>query len=190
MSPTLSASHPPTDSLSAFADAVCVPLKGDSGPFATLHVYRTGRAFTERDVKFIEAVLSTFQLPSTVISCVRPASGTPLSVTANDCTAVRCFLSIRFVPGSAFSPDWHDAIRSSSGKNRSRRSQYLPGKSFERSTTRSTISVVFGSMYLTVAAPSDLFLADSGGAHSPGIPRAHTKYAATTAWRVISQSPL
>lgn len=54
--PALSASHPPTDSLSAFADAVCVPLKGDSGPFATLHVYRTGRAFTERDVKFIEAV--------------------------------------------------------------------------------------------------------------------------------------
>lgn len=54
--PALSAAHPPTDSLSAFADAVCVPLKSDSGPFATLHVYRTGRAFTERDVKFIEAV--------------------------------------------------------------------------------------------------------------------------------------
>jgi Nif-specific regulatory protein len=54
--PDLSASHPPTDSLSAFADAICIPLKASGEPFATLHVYRTGRAFVERDVKFIEAV--------------------------------------------------------------------------------------------------------------------------------------
>ncbi len=54
--PDLSASHPPTDSLSAFADAICIPLKASGEPFATLHVYRTGRAFVERDVRFIEAV--------------------------------------------------------------------------------------------------------------------------------------
>ncbi|QJW96594.1 sigma 54-interacting transcriptional regulator [Frigoriglobus tundricola] len=54
--PELSASHPPTDSLSAFADAICIPLKASGEPFATLHVYRSGRAFSERDVRFIEAV--------------------------------------------------------------------------------------------------------------------------------------
>ena len=54
--PDLSASHPPTDSLSAFADAICIPLKASGEPFATLHVYRSGRAFVERDVRFIEAV--------------------------------------------------------------------------------------------------------------------------------------
>ena len=54
--PDLSAAHPPTDSLSSFADAICVPLKASGEPFATLHVYRTGRAFVERDVRFIEAV--------------------------------------------------------------------------------------------------------------------------------------
>lgn len=46
-----------TDSLSAYADAVCLPLGGSSGPpFAALHVYRTGLCFSERDVRFIEAV--------------------------------------------------------------------------------------------------------------------------------------
>jgi Nif-specific regulatory protein len=54
--PDLTASHPPTDSLSAFADAICIPLKASGAPFASLHVYRSGRAFTERDVRFIEAV--------------------------------------------------------------------------------------------------------------------------------------
>jgi Nif-specific regulatory protein len=54
--PDLSATHPPTDSLSAFADAICIPLKASGEPFATLHVYRSGRAFSERDVRFIEAV--------------------------------------------------------------------------------------------------------------------------------------
>jgi Nif-specific regulatory protein len=54
--PDLSASHPPTDSLSAFADAICIPLKASGEPFATLHVYRSGRAFSERDVRFIEAI--------------------------------------------------------------------------------------------------------------------------------------
>ncbi len=50
------AAHSPTDSLSAFADAICIPLKASGKPFATLHVYRTGHAFVERDVRFIEAV--------------------------------------------------------------------------------------------------------------------------------------
>ncbi len=54
--PDLTATHPPTDSLSAFADAICIPLKASGAPFAALHVYRSGRAFNERDVRFIEAV--------------------------------------------------------------------------------------------------------------------------------------
>ncbi|HEX4606868.1 MAG TPA: sigma 54-interacting transcriptional regulator [Urbifossiella sp.] len=55
--PELTASHPPTDSLSSFADAICIPLKGSAGDsFAALHVYRSGRAFLERDVRFIEAI--------------------------------------------------------------------------------------------------------------------------------------
>ncbi len=54
--PDLTAAHPPTDSLSAFADAVCIPLKASGAPFAALHVYRSGRAFAERDLRFVEAV--------------------------------------------------------------------------------------------------------------------------------------
>jgi len=54
--PELTAAHPPTDSLSAFADAICVPLKTSGSPFAALHVYRSGRAFSERDLRFTEAV--------------------------------------------------------------------------------------------------------------------------------------
>lgn len=45
-----------TDSLPSFADAICIPLKASGEFFAALHVYRTGRAFTERDVRFIEAI--------------------------------------------------------------------------------------------------------------------------------------
>jgi Nif-specific regulatory protein len=54
--PDLTAAHPPTDSLATFADAICIPLKASGAPFAALHVYRTTPAFTERDVRFIEAV--------------------------------------------------------------------------------------------------------------------------------------
>jgi two-component system response regulator HydG len=47
----------PADSLSAFADAVCLPVAAPTGePMAALHVYRTGRAFRERDVRFLEAI--------------------------------------------------------------------------------------------------------------------------------------
>jgi Nif-specific regulatory protein len=44
------------DSLMSFTDAVCVPLQTPGGEaFAALHVYRTGRGFAERDVRFVEA---------------------------------------------------------------------------------------------------------------------------------------
>lgn len=47
----------PADSLSSFADAVCLPVAGPGGgPIAALHVYRSGRGFWERDVRFLEAV--------------------------------------------------------------------------------------------------------------------------------------
>jgi two-component system response regulator HydG len=47
----------PGESLSAFTDAVCLPVAGPGGePFAALHVYRTGRGFTDRDVKFLEGI--------------------------------------------------------------------------------------------------------------------------------------
>lgn len=54
--PDLTAAHAPTDSLSSFADAICIPLKASGTSFAALHVYRTGRAFLEQDVRFIEAL--------------------------------------------------------------------------------------------------------------------------------------
>ncbi|MCE9565635.1 MAG: sigma 54-interacting transcriptional regulator [Planctomycetes bacterium] len=54
--PELTASHPPTDSLATFSDAICIPLKASGSAFAALHVYRSTPAFTERDVRFIEAV--------------------------------------------------------------------------------------------------------------------------------------
>lgn len=54
--PTLTDKHAPTDSLFAFVDALCIPLKSSGESFAALHVYRTGRAFEEPDVQFIEAV--------------------------------------------------------------------------------------------------------------------------------------
>jgi Nif-specific regulatory protein len=54
--PDLTAAHPPTDSLSSFADAICIPLKASGESFAALHVYRSGRAFLEQDVRFIEAL--------------------------------------------------------------------------------------------------------------------------------------
>lgn len=46
----------PTESLSAFTDALCLPLAAGGEAFAALHVYRTGVGFADRDVRFIEAV--------------------------------------------------------------------------------------------------------------------------------------
>jgi len=46
-----------TESLSSFSDAICLPVQGIQGePLAAIHAYRTGRGFTERDLKFLEAV--------------------------------------------------------------------------------------------------------------------------------------
>ena len=52
----MNANREVTDSLSAFTDALCVPLSAGGEAFAALHVYRSGVGFTERDVRFIEAV--------------------------------------------------------------------------------------------------------------------------------------
>jgi Nif-specific regulatory protein len=48
-----------TESLSSFSDAICLPVQGVKGePLAAIHAYRTGRGFSERDLKFLEAVAS------------------------------------------------------------------------------------------------------------------------------------
>jgi Nif-specific regulatory protein len=45
------------DSLMAVKDAVCLPLPGRDGrPLGALHVYRSGRAFGEREVRFCEVL--------------------------------------------------------------------------------------------------------------------------------------
>lgn len=50
----------PGESLSKFNDAVCLPVAAGPGgePYAALHVYRTGRGFTDRDMSFLEACAS------------------------------------------------------------------------------------------------------------------------------------
>ncbi len=54
----------PGDSLHSFTDAVCVPLAAPAGEaFAAVHLYRTGRRFTERDVRFLE-VAARFLAPT------------------------------------------------------------------------------------------------------------------------------
>jgi Nif-specific regulatory protein len=45
------------DSLMAVRDAVCLPLPGlDGRPCGALHVYKNGRSFSEREVRFCEAL--------------------------------------------------------------------------------------------------------------------------------------
>ncbi|HXG09189.1 MAG TPA: sigma 54-interacting transcriptional regulator [Gemmataceae bacterium] len=41
-----------SDSLLVFKDAVCVPLRAGPVPLGALHVYKSGRVFTEREVRF------------------------------------------------------------------------------------------------------------------------------------------
>jgi two-component system, NtrC family, response regulator HydG len=48
--------RPTTESLFAYQDALCLPLIAGADTYAALHVYRTGSAFADRDVRFIEAV--------------------------------------------------------------------------------------------------------------------------------------
>jgi DNA-binding NtrC family response regulator len=45
-----------SESLMPFNDAICTPLKTEGAPFGALHVYRTGRPFIEREVRFCEMV--------------------------------------------------------------------------------------------------------------------------------------
>ncbi len=44
----------PTESLVPYRDALCVPLLGEGLPFGALHVYKTGRRFSQRDMDFCE----------------------------------------------------------------------------------------------------------------------------------------
>jgi two-component system, NtrC family, response regulator HydG len=54
----------PSESLQMMTDAVCIPLASSSGePFAALHVYRIGRGFLDREVRFLE-VASAFLAPT------------------------------------------------------------------------------------------------------------------------------
>lgn len=48
--------RPPTESLFAYQDALCLPLAARGELYAAIHVYRTGSTFADRDVRFIEAV--------------------------------------------------------------------------------------------------------------------------------------
>jgi two-component system, NtrC family, response regulator HydG len=50
------ATRPPTESLFAYQDALCLPLAARGDLYAAVHVYRTGSSFADRDVRFIEAV--------------------------------------------------------------------------------------------------------------------------------------
>jgi two-component system response regulator HydG len=45
-----------SESLLPFTDAICVPLKAEGAPFATLHVYRSKTPFNDREVRFAEMV--------------------------------------------------------------------------------------------------------------------------------------
>ncbi len=54
----------PGESLHSFTDAVCLPLTTQAGEaFAAVHLYRTGRHFTDRDVRFLE-VAARFLAPT------------------------------------------------------------------------------------------------------------------------------
>jgi Nif-specific regulatory protein len=53
---TMNDSKNNSDSLTAFRDAICLPLSANGETYAALHVYRTGAAFDERDVRYVEAV--------------------------------------------------------------------------------------------------------------------------------------
>jgi two-component system response regulator HydG len=53
---TTDTQRPPTESLFAYQDALCLPLAARGDLYAAVHVYRTGSAFADRDVRFIEAI--------------------------------------------------------------------------------------------------------------------------------------
>jgi two-component system, NtrC family, response regulator HydG len=54
---TGSAGFTESDSLMPFQDAVCVPVRAEEGaPLGALHVYKSGRFFNERELRFCEVV--------------------------------------------------------------------------------------------------------------------------------------
>ena len=47
----------PIESLQSFSDAACFPLSTHEGTlFAAIHIYRSGRSFTQRDIDFFQAI--------------------------------------------------------------------------------------------------------------------------------------
>lgn len=59
-----------SDSLLVFKDALCMPLHAGDMPLGALHVYKSGRPFNERDVRFCE-VLAGFLAKSLHVLGVR-----------------------------------------------------------------------------------------------------------------------
>jgi Nif-specific regulatory protein len=53
---TLPGEFDESESLMPFTDAICVPLKAEGAPFATLHVYRSKAPFIDREVRFTEMI--------------------------------------------------------------------------------------------------------------------------------------
>jgi Nif-specific regulatory protein len=53
---TLPGEFDESESLMPFTDAICVPLKTEGAPFATLHVYRSKAPFIDREVRFTEMI--------------------------------------------------------------------------------------------------------------------------------------
>jgi transcriptional regulator with GAF, ATPase, and Fis domain len=47
---------PESESLLSFKDALCLPLRAGDSPVGAIHVYRTGKLFTERDLRFCEVL--------------------------------------------------------------------------------------------------------------------------------------
>jgi len=46
--------HPTSESLLGFTDAMCFPLRAESGVFGAVHVYKADLCFQERDLRFCE----------------------------------------------------------------------------------------------------------------------------------------
>jgi two-component system, NtrC family, response regulator HydG len=47
---------PDSDSLLSFRDALCVPLRTGEAPLGAVHVYKVGKVFTERELRFCEVL--------------------------------------------------------------------------------------------------------------------------------------
>src|SRR5262249_17722486 len=46
----------PSDNMREVTDALCVPVRGDGKVIGMLHAYQKGQFFSERDVRFLEAM--------------------------------------------------------------------------------------------------------------------------------------